>query len=86
MKRRDYVTAVVLGTIGIFAIIWLQGQQQNNDHKTFCQDWYNQLQSKAAGLQARANSIGGTLDLSGNLRSDMMQYNMETQRYNDQCT
>jgi uncharacterized membrane protein len=47
-----------------------------------CQQWSNEIENQRAQLDIKANTIGGKLDLSGNLEAQYYSLNNEIDQYN----
>jgi len=76
---------VVVGALAAIAIGIIFGTMSINSQNE-CQTRLADLQSQRAQLDARENSIGGSLDLNGELAAAGEAYNAEVQQYNAECT
>ena len=52
---------------------------------TNCSNWSRDIEDKRAILDARQESLGGILDLSGEVEAMRLQFNQEVADYNARC-
>ena len=50
-----------------------------------CQEWSDEIEMVRADLEDRQGSLGGQLDLDGEMASNWNQLNLDIDRYNLEC-
>jgi hypothetical protein len=50
-----------------------------------CQEWSDEIEMVRADLEGRQGSLGGQLDLDGEMASSWNQLNLDIDRYNLEC-
>jgi hypothetical protein len=61
-------------------------EQAREEFETMCTDWYNSLMDRSAVYEGRQDSLGGTFDLGGDLAVLKNELNLDSDRYNAECT
>jgi hypothetical protein len=54
--------------------------------RSACSERAQAIERKRADLDARSGSIGGILDLNGDVESARQQFNLDVRQYNTDCT
>ena len=75
------IGAVLFYIFGIAGglISYVDGTRQN------CINMQGEMTSRQAGLQARSHSLGGILDVNGDLHAAIAQYNIDVDNFHSQC-
>jgi hypothetical protein len=89
MNTGAKVGIVILSIIGslllIGGIIWATVGHGVQNIQYHCDERQTQIQNTRAMLEGKQNSLGGMLDLNGDVAAMRAQFNLEVDRYNQEC-
>ena len=76
---------IVGGIIAVAVGVIIAVSLQQSAEIEFCDNWSEDLETQRQQLNTRANTLGGQLDLSGDLEADTIAFNQDVHRYNEEC-
>lgn len=80
--------SIMIGIVGILiftSIDWSEIGPIVNTATGRCDEWSDEIEMTRADLNGRQSSLGGQLDLDGQMASSWNQLNLEVDRYNLEC-
>lgn len=86
----------IIGGIAVvaFVAIWLSldyaiwgpgGVDSYREHGQMCDNWYDSIQDQKAVYEGKLDSLGGALNLGGEISTMRNQLNLDVDRYNSEC-
>lgn len=80
------VIGVIAGFLGYVVYTVNSEAAAEQEHNDMCNNWSDQLEFKRAELEGRQHSLGGQLDLDGAVETMRLQFNLEVEQWNTECS